>query len=443
MQLYKNQEIWWRVLFNKIKTNKGLIKYFKNTSWLLGEKILRLFLGMFVTVWVARYLGPEQFGLFSYAQSFAAIFAIAATLGLTNILIRDIVKDGLSRDVLLGTAFFLKLIGSVLVLLALAVVLNISSNNQKTNFMILLFASATIFQSFNVIDFYFQSQVLSRYSVYANAVALSLSSMVKIWLILNGATLISFVYVVIFDSLVLAAGFVYFYNKVGLSIRLWRFSKDEAIRLLKDSWPLIFSGIVITIYMKIDQVMIQNMLSSEQVGQYSAAAKLSEAWYFIPIVIVSSLFPAIINAKKKSEKLYYLRLRRLYSLMIWAAILLALPITFFSNFVINVIYGEKYLYAGNVLMIHIWAAVFVFIGVASGKWLINENLQKYSMINTTIGAVVNILLNYVLIKKIGIEGAAWSTLISYFVASYLSLAIFNKTRINFINISKSLFFIRN
>ena len=436
--------------------HQGFMKYFKNTSWLFGEKILRMVVGLFVGIWVARYLGPEQFGLFSYAKSFVGLFTAIATLGLNGIVVRELVKDESRCDELIGTTFWLKVMGAFGVLLILAIAINFTSNDTYTNPLVFIIASATIFQSFNVVDMYFQSKVLSKYIVYANFISLFIGSIVKIALILNEAPLIAFAWVILFDSFILASGFIYFYlknrrhneqpNRYSVfdteSSFAWKFNKSTAFSLLKDSWPLILSGIVISIYMKIDQVMIKEMMNAEAVGQYAAAVRLSEAWYFIPMVIASSLFPAIINAKKQSEELYYARLQKLYSLMVWLAIAIALPMTFLSDWVVHFLYGEQYNQAGSVLMIHIWAGVFVFLGVASGKWLLSENLQIFSTVNTSIGAIVNIWLNYILIPKIGVSGAAWATLISYFVAAYLCLLFFKKTRINFANLSKSLFFIR-
>jgi O-antigen/teichoic acid export membrane protein len=427
----------------QLQNHEGFIKYFKNTGWLFGEKILRIVVGLFIGVWIIRYLGPEQFGDFSYALSFVGLFTAIATLGLDGIVIRELVKDERRRDELIGTAFWLKLMSAFGVLAILAIAVNFTSNDTSTNTLVFIIASATIFQSFNVVDMYFQSKVLSKYVVYLNVISLFLSSMVKIALILNEAPLIAFAWVILFDSFVLASGFIYFYikNISTFNVKYLKFSKSTAVDLLRDSWPLILSGIVISIYMKIDQVMIKEMMNAEAVGQYAAAVKLSEAWYFIPMVIASSLFPAIINAKKQSEELYYARLQKLYDLMVWMAIAIALPMTFLSDWLVELLYGGQYNQAGSVLMIHIWAGVFVFLGVASSKWLLSENLQIFSIINTTIGAVVNILLNYILIKNIGIEGSAWATLISYFIAAYLSLLFFKKTRVNFFNLSKSLLLI--
>lgn len=425
-----------------LSSRQGFMRYFKNTSWLMGERILRMAVGLFVGIWVARYLGPEEFGLFSYAQSFVGLFMAIATLGLDGIVVRELVKDQSKRDALLGTVFILKLIGAFIVLLLLFFTVNIISTDAQTKLLIIVIASATIFQSMNVVDFYFQSKVLSRYVAFTNTFTLLISSAVKVWLILNGASLSAFAWVVLFDSVILSLGYIYFYLKIGNRIKQWSFDKALAQSLLKDSWPLILSGIVISIYMKIDQVMIKEMLGAVAVGQYAAAVKISEAWYFVPMVIASSLFPAIIEAKKQSEALYYERLQKLYDLMVWMAVAIALPMTFLSDWVVDLLYGEQYSQAGSVLMVHIWAGVFVFLGVASGKWLLTENLQIFSTINTTIGASINISLNYILISNVGIEGAAWATLISYLIAAYLSLFIWKKTRVNFLNLTKSLSFMR-
>ena len=430
---------------NELKNRQGFMRYFKNTSWLLGEKILRMAVGLFVGIWVVRYLGPEQFGLLSYAQSFVFLFTAFATLGLDGIVVRELVKDESKRDELLGTAFTLKLIGAVIVLLMLTLIINIMSADTQTKLLIIIIASATLFQSMNVVDFYFQSKVLSRYVAFANTLTLFVSSVVKIWLIVNDAPLVAFAAVVLLDSVVLSLGFLYTYLKVGGEITQWTFNKHIALNLLKDSWPLILSGLVVSIYMRIDQVMIKEMLNAEAVGQYAAAVRLSEAWYFIPMVIASSLFPAMIEAIKQSEELYCERLQKLYDLMVWLAIAIALPMTFLSDWLVNLLYGEQYSHsqAGSVLMIHIWAGVFVFLGVASGKWFVVENLNGLSFLRAFYGMLVNVLLNIIMIPKYGVIGAAISTFISQCMAAYIWDFFHIKTRVNFWMKTKSMLPIRN
>lgn len=420
-----------------LKNHQGFMKYFKNTSWLFFEKILRMFVGLFIGIWVARYLGPERFGLFSYAQSFVGLFVAIATLGLDGIVVRELVKDESRTNELIGTAFYLKLIGAILTLLVLVIATQFTSNDRYTNLLVFIIASATIFQSFNVVDMYFQSKVLSKYVVFSNIISLFISSIVKITLILINAPLVAFAWAILFDSVVLAMGFIYFFLKYSTcEIKKIKFNKTIAISLLKDSWPLILSGVVISIYMKIDQVMIQEILGNEAVGQYAAATRLSEIWYFIPTILVSSLFPAVVNARKQSEELYYSRLQKLFDLVVWIAIAIALPMTFLSDIIVNMLYGEQYNQAASVLTIHIWASIFVFLGVASGQWFIAENLQLLAFWRTFCGMVTNIFLNLLLITKFGIKGVAIATLVSYMIAGFMfDFASYKLRRIFFMKLN--------
>ncbi len=416
------------------QNHQGFMKYFKNTSWLFFEKMFRMLISLFVGIWVARYLGPEQFGLFSYAQSFVGLFATISTLGLDGIVVREFLNNKKNEYELIGTTFFLKLLGAMLVLFILSVAINFTSNDINTNILVFIIASSMIFQSFNVVDFYFQSKVLSKYVVYANVISLFISSLIKIVLIVNNAPLIFFAWIILFDSVILAFGYIAFYVKINSMafIKKIKFSKALAVSLLKDSWPLILSGIAISFYMKIDQIMIKEMLDSNSVGQYAAAIRLSEAWYFIPMVICSSLFPAIINAKNTNKELYYNRLQKLYDFMVLLSLLIIVPTLFLSNYIIELLYGHAYLQSGKVLALHIVGSVFVFLGVASGKWFIAENLQKYSFYRTFTGSIVNIILNYILIPLYGIYGAAIATIISQFIASYLFNATSKRLRYTFV-----------
>ena len=339
---------------------------------------------------------------------------------------RELVKEN-KRDALLGTAFRLKLIGALLVLIALAFAVKLSHQDTITTLLIFIVASATVFQSFNIIDFYFQANVLSKYTVYANIISLFISSLIKVWLILNNAPLIAFAAVVLFDSMILMLGYVYFFQRHSkLNIKNLKFNKSTALNLLKDSWPLILSGFVVSIYMKIDQIMIKEMLNSEAVGQYAAAVRLSEAWYFIPMVIASSLFPAIINAKKHSEKLYYERLQKLYDLMVWIAIAIALPMTFLSDWVVNLLYGEQYNQAGSVLMIHIWAGIAVSFGIVWSKWILIENKQKITIVFHVLSMFLNIIYNLYFIPTQGIVGAGIATAFASLTAQFVGILTYKR-----------------
>ena len=415
------------------------MKYFKNTSWLFGEKILRMIVGLFVGIWVARYLGPEQFGLFSYAQSFVGLFVAIAGLGLDGIIVRELVKDESKRDALLGTAFRLKLIGALLVLIALAIAVNLSEQDSLTTLLIFTIASATVFQSFNVIDFYFQAKVLSKYIVYANIISLLISSMVKVGLILNDAPLLYFAYSILFDNFILICGFLYFYRNKALFVSRWYFDKKLARSLLKDSWPMILSGLVISVYMKIDQIMIKEMMNVEAVGFYSVAVKLTEIWLFITVAITSSIFPSIIKAKNISVDLYENRILNLYRVLFFISFVIAIFLSFFSEEIVMVLFGNSFYPSVQILVVYAWSNIFVFMNNASWKWYQIENLQKIAMVRLTLGALINVILNILFIKSYGLVGAAYATIISYSIAVYFGNLIDKRTLINFKLLTRAVF----
>ncbi|WP_421811679.1 flippase [Flagellimonas sp.] len=425
-----------------LNKNSGFTKYLKNTSWLMGEKVLRLLIALSVGVWVTRYLGPEQFGILSYAQSFVGIFAALSSLGLNDIIIRELVKNQDKRNLILGSSFGLQTLGSTIIMLLLTISIYYNDNEPLTNRIIIILGLLTFINSFNVIASYFHSQVKSKFYAMAGLVGVIISALLKVYLILGNYSLIYFVYVLAFDVIFLVSGLIWFYSKSGESLLRWKFSWSIAKDLLKDAWPLILSGIIISIYMKIDQVMIKEFLGNGEVGQYSAAVRLSEAWYFIPTIICSSLFPAIINAKLKDDTLYMDRLQRLYNLMVVLGAVIILPVLTLSDWMIQLLYGEAFQRSAGVLDIHILGSVFVFLGVANQKWFISENYQAYNIICLGAGMLVNIVLNVIMIPKMGIMGAAYATLISQFVASVLAPAFFKKTRNSFYMMLRALFFVQ-
>ena len=415
-------------------------KYFKNTSWLFAEKILRILIAFVVTVLVVRYLGPEQFGLLSYAISFYGLFTAISVLGLESISIRELVKYPGKRDNVLGSVFLLRLVGGIVTIILIALTLFMSGEPADISILIIVISTSAIFQSFSVIDYYFRAEVKAKYSVYVMTASVLFTSLLKILLIIFEAPLIYFAIVFSFEFFAAAAGFLLVYKHNKLKIINWKFRKETAINLLKDSWPLILSGLVVSVYMKIDQVMIKNMLDSKELGYYAAAVRLSEAWYFIPVALTNSIFPAIINAKKVSDKFYFNRMQKLYDVLAWMAIAIAVPVSIFSKDIINIIFGNEFQSAAPVLTIYIWAGVAVFLGVASSKYLITENFTKLSFFRTFIGMIFNVILNLILIPKYGIVGAAVATLVSYSVATF-SLIFISKTSLQIKMMLKSIFLI--
>ncbi|MDP7978343.1 flippase [Bacillus sp. WLY-B-L8] len=389
-------------------------KIFTNTVWLLFDKIFRFFTNFIISIWIARFLGPDNFGILSYAQAFTTLFMYFATLGLDNIVIRNIVNKSMDTNTVLGSAFVLKIAGGIITFFTINVVYFLMAKELSTTFwLIVIISFGMIFQCFDTIGFWYQAQVKSKKFIIAKDIALAISTILKILLIISKGSLITFAFFSVLEVLIGGFLLVLIYRRDGESLRKWKYESETAKRLLKDSWPLIFSGMAIMIYMRIDQIMIQKFLGSAAVGVYTAATKLSESWYFIPTAIAASTFPSIIEAKKVSESLYYEKLKKLLLILVAMAYAVSIVITFSADYIINLFYGIEYQESAMVLTIHIWASAFVFVQIATGSWFINENLQLMAFYRNFIGAIGNILLNLYTIPKYGIVGAAIGTIVSY------------------------------
>lgn len=404
----------------RIEHRPELQKVLANTGWLFGDQILRMVVGLLVGVWIARYLGPEQFGFLNYAMAFVALFGAIASLGLGDIVVRDLVKEPDDANTTLGTAFVLQFIGGLLAFgLAIAVISFARPDDNLAWLVVAVLGFVMLFKSTEVVKYWFESQVQSKYTVWVENGAFMVFAAVKVGLVLTNASLMSFVWAVFAEGLLVAAGLLGAYAWRGGRLLAWCGHYQRAKILLKDSWPLILAGLAIMVYMRIDQIMLGQMLGDEAVGIYSAAVRISEVWYFIPIAIVTSVFPSIIMAKKQSEALYYQRLQKLYNLMVLLALAVAIPMTFLSGWLVVLLFGDGYAQAGAVLAIHIWTGLFFFIGVASGSWYLTENLQMLAFNRALLGGVVNILANFLLIPEYGIVGAAMGTVLSQMAAAYL------------------------
>jgi O-antigen/teichoic acid export membrane protein len=415
-------------------------KYFANASWLFFERFLRMGISFVVSIFVVRYLGPKDFGLYSYILSFSWLFASLSSLGLESISTREIVKHSDKKDEINGSVFFLRLVGSIVTIFLTGLTLFLIGEETYTAILILIASGSFIFQSFSVIEYYFRGTVEAKYNTYALSASVILSSTLKVIFIIFKAPLIYFVLAVVFEYIALAVGLVLVYHSRKFSIFNWKYSKKLATSLFKDSWPLALSGIVVMVYMKIDQVMIKNMMSEEAVGYYAAAVRLCEAWYFIPVTLCNAIFPAIVNAKNVSEEFYNNRMQKLYDILTWLAIGIAIPVTIFSGQIIQLLFGNEFSPAEPVLTIYIWAGVAVFLGVASSQYLINENLTKLSFIRTLVGMILNVVLNLIFIPLYGIVGAALATLISYTIVTFI-LSFHNQFILQFKMMLRSIFMI--
>jgi PST family polysaccharide transporter len=410
-----------------------------NLSWLSLDKILRLGGGLIVNVWVARFFGPELFGVYSYAIAFVGLFASFVVLGLDSIVIRDMVKDPSCTEETLGTAFAMKASGAAIsIVLAIGIVLLLRPEDQQTHWLVVIIAFGTLFQAFDVIDLWFQSQVQSKFTVFAKNSAFLALSLVKIGCILARAPLIAFAAAGSAEIALGAFGLVTVYHRKGFSIRRWRASSSRARSLLNDSWPLILADLAIFIQAKIDQIMLGQMLGNKEVGLYAAATRIAEVFNFIPIVIYSSVYPIIVGSKQENPDLYARRMTDLYRVMFIVTLAVGIPVSLLSEPAVHLLYGNAYAGVGTVLSLFIWSRFFTNFGVARSIFIATENLFRYSLFCAVVGTAVNIAANYLLIPHYGIIGSIIATNVSFTLTIFVIDGLYPRTRANFLLMVKGI-----
>jgi len=412
-------------IYSRIAHRPNLIKIFRNISWLFFDKILRMGVGFFVGVWIVRYLGPEQFGLLSFATAFVGLFAAFTALGLQSIVVRDIVHNPDCASETLGTIAILQLISGIAAyLIVLVAIVYLRPDDAIALTIIAILGPMILLKASEITVWWFESKVLSKYTIWAQNGVFLVFAAVKVILILEHASLIAFVWIMLAEAVVVTIVLLGFMNKYGLLLTKLRVSTKRAKLLLKDGWPLLISSILIVIYMQIDKIMLGKMVGYEEVGIYSVATLISTVWYFLISIFLATLFPSLTNLHAQRSGLLSQRWTQLYALMLWISVAVALILSLFSNILVEFIFGEMYARSASVLVIHAWAGVNVAIGSVWSKWLLLENKLKIGLYGQLIAVIINVGLNFWLIPSFGAIGAALATLVSSWISMFLSFSLY-------------------
>lgn len=394
-------------------------KILSNTGWLVIERAIRLLVSLILIAWIARYLGPTDFGAMSLAIAFVALFSALGSSGLQGIVVREVVDNPNKTDRILSSAIFLQVIGSILVLILVnSTAVWVLKFDFQVAIFVLVVSLSQLFKPTETLRYWFEARIDSKPVAIAEIITFLLCSLLRVCLIWNSLGPIWFVWAVVIESALTGIGLtiVFFLRReVALNFKL---KKAQILKYFNQGWPLALSAVAVMLYMKVDQVMLGIIKGRDAVGVYTVAVRLSEAWYFLPIAAISSAFPALLSTRSSNPAQYLRRLQRLYTSMTLLAYFVAIPMTFLSGFFVTILFGESYMAAAPVLALHIWGSIFVILGLVSGKWLVSENLQKLALYRTVVGAAINILLNLLLIPLYGIFGAAIATVLSLAFAGF-------------------------
>lgn len=409
-------------------------------SWQYSEKLIRLGLGFFISIILARELGVSGFGLYNSVIVYITLFYPLCGFGIKNIIIRELVIDLRKKNELISVSICILFIFSIIAFL----LANISSpyifhNSSEALTLVFLFSFIFILKISDVFIMLFESQLLSKYVCIPNLIGYLLFFVLVIFSLNYQIKLSSLFKFKLFEQLLISLILLVLARKYSYKLSKFKFNINLLYIILKDSWPLMLSSFAIILYMKMDVLMINYMLSTHDVGLYCAASRLSEAWFFIPVILNTSIRPYLIQSCKDNNQSLLNALRIILDFSVIFTVITSILLSFFKNKIIFSLYGIDYTLSAHVFNIQIWGGLFVFINSAIESWFIIKNEQKILFLRVVLGLLVNFCLNLLFIPNYGILGAAFATLLSKIFSSYIILFFNNKTRVLFYIITKSLF----
>lgn len=408
-------------LKNRIKLEGNKREVATNVAWALTGKIVNMGGTLLVGILVARYLGPEKFGLMNYIISYVSIFTIISNFGLDNIEIRELSKHPERKEYILGTCFSIRLICACITLLLIIFSLFIHKADKFTSVMILVYSVTLFTGSFNLVRNYFTSIVRNEYVVKSEIARTCIGAILKIGLLWLKAPLEYFIIATTFDTVLVASGYYLSYRKIIGKLSDWKFEKTLVPFLMRESFPLMLSGAAVIIYQRIDQIMIKNMIDNESVGYFATAGKFLELILFLPSILTQTVTPILVKVRESGNTTEYnMKKRQFVSTVVWISILLATVVSIIAYPLIYLTFGSEYLAAVPVLQIMAWKTVGMALSSSGGQIIIMEGIQKWAVIRNIIGCMVCIGLNLLVIPHYGIVGSAWVTIVTVMISGTLA-----------------------
>ncbi|MBI5383520.1 MAG: flippase [Verrucomicrobia bacterium] len=399
-----------------------------NVMWLAGDRLFRMGLGFVVLGMVARFLGTSQFGVLHYAIGLTSIFAPVANLGIEGIVIRELVKSPAQAHVILGTAWVMRLCAGGVAIALVYLAAQLAGQSAAVAPMIVVVALAFLPQSFDVIDLWFQKQIQSKYTVLAKSLGALAGAALKITLVLWKAPILWFCGAVAFDAVFNAVALVWVFRGRSQLITSWRPSLLVARLILRDSWPLMVSGFLTAVYLRVEQVLVMNMLGSHSMGIYYASARLAESWNILPGLLLSSIYPILVEKRQHDLQNYRQKLQGVFDLLTGMGFAIAVVVTLFAPGIISLLYGAKYAGAVPILAVQAWTAPILFSGSVRGQFLLLENLTVYHTFAALLGIAANVTFALLLIPRYGAVGASVAALGAGWIAAHLSSFLFAELR---------------
>ncbi|MFI5371935.1 MAG: flippase [Candidatus Eisenbacteria bacterium] len=401
----------------------------RNSGWMLGDRAARLSIGLVVNAWLVRYLGAEQLGLLSFAQSIVVITAVASQLGLETILVRDLVRQPESDLEILGTALRMRVIGWLATLgLAAATAACLRPGDARAMTLTLVCSLTALAQTFDIVETWFQSRTRVAPVVAARMSAFLAGAVAKVIAIATHARLETIALILSVEALASSAALVVAYVRSGGTPRRWRAAATRARGLLRDAWPLMLNSVALVISVRVDQMILTTMRGTGENGIYAAAQRLAEILYFVPAAVIAAANPVLLRSHQRDAVEYKRRLQRVFSVLAVGGLLIAVVVSLGAPLIVRILFGPAFRASAPVLAIQAWSCPPLFLGVAQTNWFIAEGRQRGLLLRSALAAAASVALNLALVPTMGARGAALTMLISQTVAQLLFNAVDPSTR---------------
>jgi len=413
-------------------------RLFINSTWIIGGKITQTLISFIMGVLVVRYLGPRDYGTLNLAMAYSTFILPICTLGINNVIVNELINYPKREGVLLGSGIGMRCLTSSISILLLAIFI-LLTNPENINLQLISFVYSFVllFRSFDLFDYFYQSKLLSKISSVISVIGYIIASIYRVFLLLNKSDVVWFAIAYVLDMFIVSLLFLIMYKKNGGELF---FNMQIAKSLLSKSYHYILSTFMVVVYAQMDKIMIGGFFDEKQVGLYSTAILICTVWTFVLQAIVDSVRPTIIEIRKIDYNKYKDYIVLLYSFIIWISIFVSIVFCLAAKPLVLLLYGDAYLGAIEPLRIITWYVSFSYLGVARNIWSVCENKQKYEKYFACSGAVANLTLNLILIPLLGINGAAFASLLTQVITNLLVPFLIKDTRENAILVVKGMNF---
>lgn len=400
---------------------------FTNSIWLIADKAIRLIGGLLVGIWVARYLTPHNFGIFSTLLAINGLGITLAGMGFDTIIVRYFIKYPNHESEIFGTTFVLRFIGCTVIGILIASIPIFALQTQFAPKLWALMGLTVVATSISNVKQWFESKVQAKYIIVAELVAFGLATLCKIWGVLHHYTVDWFIIITLLELILAMGGYWILYQRHKIPRRItfrWRIAR----LLLKRSFPMLLTSATVLVYWRIDQILIQSISGETEAGLYAAATRISEITYAVPVIMLSSLLPGLTKLKHVNPIQYQQKLQILISLSTLIAYFFAIVTTICSPFIIFVLYGSTYMATASILAVHIWSIIWISQSSIGYIYILNSKLTTYALAKDFMAACTNLGLNFLLIPSLGGIGAAIATVVAYSIAGFWGNLFFKKLR---------------